>query len=259
LEALQCSELQPTAKPVKSFVPVKFLGNFRVSKGQTKTNQFQIAVVNEVYQALLEHFSIFSGSLAFPELVLPTTRILRKFVKETKVQIFSKKLKSIVDVLESTSKMISNHRKTIEFSPKSVPEDATLKEKSPVNQLYQQFLHEKEKIDKLKETEDQNDADEQEEYLEGEYNDNYDDDDDEMFDDDDEDPNQQIDEGYDENENGSSNFYQDGLDGLNNEEDYVDDIQEEEIPKEKSTKKTTKKNATKKPKKREKTIKKITN
>jgi len=79
---------------------------------------FQDAVVDHIFELLLEFFCVHAHSIAFPEVSLPAVVRLRKFVKTTNVPKYRKQLKQLVDKIEGTSTEVTNRRSKVSFSPK---------------------------------------------------------------------------------------------------------------------------------------------
>jgi hypothetical protein len=67
----------------------------------------QDGVVDQVYELLMNYLHVYSHTIAFPELVLPLTIQVRKFVKACKVANYTKQLKQIVDKVEEAAKVMT--------------------------------------------------------------------------------------------------------------------------------------------------------
>lgn len=71
----------------------------------------QDGVIDQVYELLMNYLHVYSHTIAFPELVLPLTIQVRKFVKACKVANYTKQLKQIVDKVEETAKVMTERRR----------------------------------------------------------------------------------------------------------------------------------------------------
>lgn len=121
LEILESPEFN---KKVKSSTakPTEFSCILKVSKQQLGTKPFQDAVADQIFELLLEYFSIHAHSIAFPEVALPAVVRLRKFIKTTNAARYRKQMKQLVDKIEETSTEVTNRRSKVSFSPKDIAE-----------------------------------------------------------------------------------------------------------------------------------------
>jgi len=121
LEILESVEFNKKTK-MSTAKPTEFSCILKVSKQQLGTKPYQDAVVDHIFELLLEFFSVHAHSIAFPEIALPAVVRLRKFIKTTSVPKYRKQLKQLVDKIEETSTEVTNRRSKVSFSPKDIDE-----------------------------------------------------------------------------------------------------------------------------------------
>ncbi|KAL9969895.1 hypothetical protein ACROYT_G022167 [Oculina patagonica] len=121
LEILESVEFNKKTK-MSTAKPTDFSCILKVSKQQLGTKPYQDAVVDHIFELLLEFFSVHAHSIAFPEIALPAVVRLRKFIKTTSVPKYRKQMKQLVDKVEETSTEVTNRRSKVSFSPKDIDE-----------------------------------------------------------------------------------------------------------------------------------------
>lgn len=121
LEILESVEFNKKVK-MSTAKPTEFSCILKVSKQQLGTKPYQDAVMDHIFELLLEFFSIHAHSIAFPEVALPAVLRLRKFIKTTSVPKYRKQFKQLVDKIEETSTEVTNRRSKVSFSPKDLEE-----------------------------------------------------------------------------------------------------------------------------------------
>lgn len=121
LEILESVEFNKKTK-MSTAKPTEFSCILKVSKQQLGAKPYQDAVVDHIFELLLEFFSVHAHSIAFPEIALPAVVRLRKFIKTTSVPKYRKQLKQLVDKIEETSTEVTNRRSKVSFSPKDIDE-----------------------------------------------------------------------------------------------------------------------------------------
>ncbi|XP_031553876.1 nucleolar complex protein 2 homolog [Actinia tenebrosa] len=102
--------------------PLDFSCILKVSKSALHTKPFEDAVMDNIFELLLEFFSVHAHSIAFPEIALPTVITLRKFIKTTHVPKYRKQIKQLLDKIEETSTEVTERRSNVSFSPKDIKE-----------------------------------------------------------------------------------------------------------------------------------------
>ena len=92
-----------------------------MSKSQLQEKTFLDGVMEQIYEHLMDGFNAHAHTIGFPELALPATLQMKKFVKQCKVSNYTKQIKQILDKVQETSKVITLRRKsaTITLANKS--------------------------------------------------------------------------------------------------------------------------------------------
>lgn len=98
-----------------SMKPLDFSCILRLSKAQQQENGFKDAIIENIYNLILEHLANESHSVAFPDLALPAIIQLRDFLKKCKVANYSRKLRQVLEKLEENSKFVETERKNATF------------------------------------------------------------------------------------------------------------------------------------------------
>lgn len=99
-----------------SMKPQDFTCILRLSKSQLQENGFKDAVVDKVYQQLLEYLASESHTISFPDTVVATIIQLKKFIKECKSPSLSRKLKQVLDKIEENARVVEKERHKVSFS-----------------------------------------------------------------------------------------------------------------------------------------------
>lgn len=89
----------------------------KVSKHTASTQAYQEQLCEIAMESIFEYARVFSYSIAYPELILPVTRSLKKFAKQTKISGLSKKLNGLVAKLNENSAWIEKKRRGCTYSP----------------------------------------------------------------------------------------------------------------------------------------------
>jgi nucleolar complex protein 2 len=89
----------------------------RLSKASLRSPALQEEVVAQVVEALSDHLSQWSTSVAFPELSVVPVAALRKFVKRCPVERFRKSVKGLADALERNAAWVGSARDAVSFAP----------------------------------------------------------------------------------------------------------------------------------------------
>lgn len=115
LEVLNSNTFNQQHKKL-SMKPLSFTCILRIQKGHLDENAFRDEVIEQVFGLTLECLMNECTSIAFPDLVVPHIMTLNHFIKNTKNQNYSKKLKSLVDKIQEQSEYIDSRRNKITFS-----------------------------------------------------------------------------------------------------------------------------------------------
>lgn len=93
-----------------SLKPLSFTCMLKLSNAQAQEKAFKDALIDQVYEHLLTHLSIYANSVSFPELVFPAQVRLKDIIKKCKVANYTKQLKQILDKIEDNVKFITERR-----------------------------------------------------------------------------------------------------------------------------------------------------
>ncbi|OCT49732.1 Nucleolar complex protein 2 [Cladophialophora carrionii] len=134
LEVLNSAEMKKPAKAA-TLRPLDFASNIRAPTSYLKTKIYQDGVGEQVVELLSEFFVLWTKSIAYPELQLPVTVLLKRWIKAASKSTGNRnsKLTQAVALLvqksETNAKWIEERRNKINFSPKDRTEvEAFLKE-----------------------------------------------------------------------------------------------------------------------------------
>lgn len=123
LEVLHSPEMKKAAK-AGTVKPLDFSSNIRASSSHLKTRVYQDGVGEQVVELLSEFFVLWSKSIAYPELQLPVTVMLKRWLKAAskpdgnKNPKLNQSLLLVVQKSESNAKWIEERRNKINFAPK---------------------------------------------------------------------------------------------------------------------------------------------
>lgn len=123
LEALNSAEMKKMPKP-STLKALDFNTNIRVTKAYLRTRTYQDGIGEQVAELLSEFFVLWSKNIAFPELALPVTVMLKRWIKTmTKKSSGNRNAKInsmlalLVQKLEANSKWVEEHRAKVDFAP----------------------------------------------------------------------------------------------------------------------------------------------
>ena len=124
-EVLSSAEMRKPPKP-STLKPLDFATCIRAPKGYLKTRTYQDGVGEQVQELLAEFFVLWAKSIAFPELALPVTVMLKRWLKDVnnrtpgkgnKNQKVNSAISLLVQKLEANSRFIEEKRAKVEFAP----------------------------------------------------------------------------------------------------------------------------------------------
>ncbi|ETI19644.1 hypothetical protein G647_08656 [Cladophialophora carrionii CBS 160.54] len=134
LEVLNSAEMKKPAKAA-TLRPLDFASNIRAPTSYLKTKVYQDGVGEQVVELLSEFFVLWTKSITYPELQLPVTVLLKRWIKAASKSTGNRnsKLTQAVALLvqksETNAKWIEERRNKINFSPKDRTEvEAFLKD-----------------------------------------------------------------------------------------------------------------------------------
>ncbi|KAI8719586.1 hypothetical protein NCS52_00739800 [Fusarium sp. LHS14.1] len=124
LEVLTSAEMKKAPK-ASSIKPFEFATAYKAPKSYLRTRVYQDGVGEQVVELLGEYFLLWATSIAFPELALPVTIQLKRWLKQTRSRSHGNKnaklvgqLVLLVQKLEANAKFIEERRAKVEFAPK---------------------------------------------------------------------------------------------------------------------------------------------
>lgn len=135
LEVLNSAEMKKPPKPA-TLRPLDFSANIRTPSSHLKTRVYQDGVGEQVIELFSEFFVLWSKSIAFPELQLPVTVMLKRWLRTASSKSTGNKnakvnqgLLLLVQKLEANARWIEERRNKVQFSPKDRAEvEAFLKD-----------------------------------------------------------------------------------------------------------------------------------
>ena len=138
LEVLSSPELKKPPKP-STLKPLDFTTSIRAPKTYVRTRTYQDGVGDQVAELLAEFFAVWCKNIAFPELVIPPTVLLKRWLKEvnsnpTRAQTqlknrrpsagkgnknskFNSQIALVVQKLEANAAWIEERRRKVDFAP----------------------------------------------------------------------------------------------------------------------------------------------
>lgn len=103
-------------KPGKmSMKPLDVSCVLRVSQSQMAESGYRDAVVDLLYDGLLDVLQAQSHSSAFPEVALPAILQIKQFIKKCPQANYTKKMKQLVDKIQENVKFVEKHREGVHF------------------------------------------------------------------------------------------------------------------------------------------------
>nr|CAG4636846.1 EOG090X02MG [Ceriodaphnia reticulata]SVE72822.1 EOG090X02MG [Ceriodaphnia reticulata] len=114
LEILQNHKFEK--KPSKtSMKPLELSCVLRVSQSQMGESGYRDAIVDLLYDHLLESLQCQSHSSAFPEIALPVILQLKQFIKKCPLSNYTKKMKQLMEKVQETVQFIEKQRAQVHF------------------------------------------------------------------------------------------------------------------------------------------------
>ncbi|KAM5355269.1 hypothetical protein ACJ41O_001915 [Fusarium nematophilum] len=124
LEVLTSAEMKKVPKAA-SLKPFDFATAYKAPKSYLRTRVYQDGVGEQVVELLGEYFLLWATSIAFPELALPVTIQLKRWLKQARSRHQGNKnaklvgqLVLLVQKLEANGKFIEERRAKVDFAPK---------------------------------------------------------------------------------------------------------------------------------------------
>jgi len=138
VEVLDSADLKRKAK-VTNTKAIDLSYVLKISQGTLRTKPFQDAILDHLYGLMLEYFTIYSRSIAFPELALPIRITLKQYAKSSLIPPFKKKVTQLVEQLDRNTEFIQKHRQSVNFGPDNAIEVKNFLPENLVSPLQRYF------------------------------------------------------------------------------------------------------------------------
>ena len=123
LEVLNSNEMKKPPKP-STLKVLDFASNYKAPKTYLRTRVYQDGVGEQVAELLSEFFVLWSTSIALPELALPVTVMLKRWLKDANNKTSGNKNNKInsalillIQKLEANAKFVEERRARVDFAP----------------------------------------------------------------------------------------------------------------------------------------------
>lgn len=127
-EVLSSAEIKKKPKP-STLKPMDFEITIRAPKAYLRSRTYQDGLGEQVVELFAEFYVLYSKSVAFPELAIPTIVQAKRFMKKSKNAKINGGLHLLINKLDANSKWIEDRRSQIDFAPNRRSEvDAFLKD-----------------------------------------------------------------------------------------------------------------------------------
>ncbi|XP_008555720.1 nucleolar complex protein 2 homolog [Microplitis demolitor] len=125
--------------------PMSFMCLLRVSKAQLKENVFKDAIIEDIYQLILENAANDSHTVYFPDLYVPCIIQLKSFLKKCKVGNFCRKIKQLADKIQENRQFVEGERNKVVLNLgdlKSIKnfENQLKVQQSPLSKFYESWF-----------------------------------------------------------------------------------------------------------------------
>ncbi|XP_034951113.1 nucleolar complex protein 2 homolog [Chelonus insularis] len=136
-----------------SMKPLSFICILRVSKSQLRENGFKDAVIESIYELMLETAAKDSHFCHFPDMYVPCIIQLKHFLKKCKVTNFCKKIKQLLSKIQENAQFIETERKKITVDLKDLAsiknwENTIKNQGTPLIKFYKSWfeIHQSQKL-----------------------------------------------------------------------------------------------------------------
>ncbi|KAI9682327.1 MAG: Nucleolar Complex 2 protein [Caeruleum heppii] len=123
LEVLHSAEMRKAPKP-STLKPIDFSTTLRAPKAYLRTRVYQDGVGDQTADLLADFFLLWTRSIAFPELSLPVTVTLKRWLRDTGSRSTGNKnaklaslFSLLVQKLEANARFIEQRRAKVDFAP----------------------------------------------------------------------------------------------------------------------------------------------
>ena len=118
ISILESSELKRKPKPSTQLKPLDFAYYIRAPTAYLRTRTYADSLSDELVHLLLEYYASLSLSIAFPELVIPASVMIKRQLKKTTTNShLVGGLKLLLEKIEANREWIEERRSTVEFAP----------------------------------------------------------------------------------------------------------------------------------------------
>ncbi|XP_014238035.1 nucleolar complex protein 2 homolog [Trichogramma pretiosum] len=129
---------------IVSMKPMSLTTILRASKSQLSENGFKDALIENIYELILEITAIESHRAYFPDFVLQLNIKLRAFHKKCRVANYSRKIKQLLEKIEENSRFIMSERATVTLNLKNTAEVEAWEKKmlevgTPLNKFFESW------------------------------------------------------------------------------------------------------------------------
>uniref|UniRef100_A0A2M4BDW7 Putative nucleolar complex protein 2 n=1 Tax=Anopheles marajoara TaxID=58244 RepID=A0A2M4BDW7_9DIPT len=119
VEILKSNSFNESHKKL-SMRPVNLTCLLRFSPANIQENAYKDAVLDQVYELVLEFAANESASVAYPEIVLPSILLLRQYAKTTKQYKYARKIKQLSDKLMENYEFMEQRRSKMSIPLKDI-------------------------------------------------------------------------------------------------------------------------------------------
>jgi hypothetical protein len=100
-------------KPLEDKMIPDSMVSLKIAKKHLPTQEIKDRIIRESLEALTLYLAANAQSMSFPELVVPTCVMLRKFKKNVNHHVYSKSVQSLLELIKRNEDMISTERAKI--------------------------------------------------------------------------------------------------------------------------------------------------
>uniref|UniRef100_A0A2M4AD67 Putative nucleolar complex protein 2 n=1 Tax=Anopheles triannulatus TaxID=58253 RepID=A0A2M4AD67_9DIPT len=119
VEILKSNSFNESHKKL-SMRPVNLTCLLRFSPANIQENAYKDAVLDQIYELVLEFAANESASVAYPEIVLPSILLLRQYAKTTKQYKYARKIKQLSDKLMENYEFMEQRRRKMTIPLKDI-------------------------------------------------------------------------------------------------------------------------------------------
>lgn len=136
VEVLQSPEVKDVPKP-STLKPLDFNNSIRAPKQYSRTRAYQDGIMEQVSELFAEFFGVWAKNVAFPELIIPPTVLMKRWMKEASSAVpqraqgkhnkmkhgrrntkLTSSLSILIQKMNLNAEFIQKHRRKLEFAPK---------------------------------------------------------------------------------------------------------------------------------------------